>query len=186
MSVKTAGEVTLADVGRFITFRRPADATSLNPSISGRLTAVQRTKRSGREIVTLSVGSIGGVEMSPRHEVDVRHVWRDREPRPDRYNIPMEDAPTLRAKLHGGPLNEELRLIGTPWSPWDRRGLTVQLSDHSYVYYLHTHIPDGVERKATSIQEKHGIYGLVLHGTVHMRYRPRESAELNRQDTPPS
>jgi hypothetical protein len=133
--------------------------------------------------VTLTVGATGEIDLSPRHPVEVRHVWRAREEPPDRFNIPAEDDPILYAKFHGGPEDGTRKLIGSSWREWDRQGVIFRSPGGIYAYYKHTHIPEGVERRANAVQRKHGFGSTVLIGTVHMKYQRAESKRINEEET---
>jgi len=180
MTDLTAADLTPQHVGRYVRFSRPRDVDYGNPVISGPLTAVRRRRDgSGREIVTLAVGATGEVDLSPRHPVDVRHVWRDKPEAPTPWNIPLEDEPILHAKFHGGPADGQQKLIGSSTHEWDRQGVVIRADDGTYAYYEHSHIPDGVERSANAVQRKHGFWPTVLVGTVHMKYQRARSRQIN-------
>ncbi len=55
--------------------------------------------------------------------------------------------------------------------------------DGTYAYYEHSHIPEGVERPANAVQRKHGFGATVLIGTVHMKYQPARSKQINDEET---
>lgn len=184
MTEMTAADVGEAHVGRYVLFARPRDLDYGNPRISGPLTAVRhRQDSSGREIVVLSVGSVGEVDVSPRHLIDVRHIWREKPESLNEWNIPQEHDPILYAKFRGGPEHGKTQLIGGFGHEWDRRGVLRRLEDGSFAFYLHTHIPEGVERPSNAVQRKHGFGPTVLVGTVHMKYQRAESARINEEET---
>lgn len=184
MTDLTAADVTREHLGRFVRFKRPRDVDYGRPIISGPLTAVsQRRDGSGRDIVTLTVGATGEVDLSPRHRVEVLHMFRDKPEPANEYNIPPQDDPILRVKFRGGFADGRTRLIGGMGEEWDRQGILLRDDDGNLAYYEHSHIPEGVERRANAVQRKHGFGSTVLVGTIHMKYQRAASKRLNEEET---
>jgi len=187
MTEKKLSEIDRTDYQHKVQFRRPANATSTRPQVSGRLLSVRSTvDRTGRTKYSITVehpSRFGDSNIDTYDDlpgdftIAVGSIWRDKR---NPWDMPMEEQPKLRAHLHGGPFDGVQTWLDA--ERWPGSGVIKTDQDGLLYVYLHKKIPEGLRRPATPHERSWGYRGLVFDGTIHMHFLQKETEQVRLSD----